>query len=379
MIETKAAVLTATGGDWEICDLRVDAPRAGEVLVRLAYAGLCYSDEHVRFDSGARLPIVGGHEGSGVVVETGPGVTGLARGDHVALTFVAVCGRCHWCASARANLCESGGRANVGSMADGSFRFHGDPARFGNEGLGGFCGLGTFSRYAVVSRNSCVKVDPAVPLRAVALVSCGVLTGWGAAVRTAGTRVGDTVVVVGAGGIGLNAVQGARQAGADTIIAVDPVESKRDFALRIGATQAAATAREGAKLAAAANPAARGADAVIVAVGNLTAEVIGQAFRATGRGGTLVIAGLSHDPLEKNVQIPGTVLAASERRVVGSFFGSCNPVTDIPLLLGLYQRGQLELDQLVSRQYALEEIRAGYADLASARNLGGLSRPWVMK
>ena len=372
MIETKAAVLTATGGDWEICDLRVDAPRAGEVLVRLAYAGLCYSDEHVRFDSGARLPIVGGHEGSGVVVETGPGVTGLARGDHVALTFVAVCGRCHWCASARANLCESGGRANVGSMADGSFRFHGDPARFGNEGLGGFCGLGTFSRYAVVSRNSCVKVDTAVPLRAVALVSCGVLTGWGAAVRTAGTRVGDTVVVVGAGGIGLNAVQGARQAGADTIIAVDPVESKRDFALRIGATQAAATAREGAKLAAGANPAARGADAVIVAVGNLTAEVIGQAFRATGRGGTLVIAGLSHDPLEKNVQIPGTVLAASERRVVGSFFGSCNPVTDIPLLLGLYQRGQLELDQLVSRQYALEEIRAGYADLASGRNVRGV-------
>jgi len=372
MIETKAAVLTATGGDWEICDLRVDAPRAGEVLVRLAYAGLCYSDEHVRFDSGARLPIVGGHEGSGVVVETGPGVTGLARGDHVALTFVAVCGRCHWCASGRANLCESGGRANVGSMADGSFRFHGDPARFGNEGLGGFCGLGTFSRYAVVSRNSCVKVDTAVPLRAVALVSCGVLTGWGAAVRTAGTRVGDTVVVVGAGGIGLNAVQGARQAGADTIIAVDPVESKRDFALRIGATQAAATAREGAKLAAAANPAARGADAVIVAVGNLTAEVIGQAFRATGRGGTLVIAGLSHDPLEKNVQIPGTVLAASERRVVGSFFGSCNPVTDIPLLLGLYQRGQLELDQLVSRQYALEEIRAGYADLASGRNVRGV-------
>jgi len=316
--------------------------------------------------------MVGGHEGSGVVVEAGPGVAGLAAGDHVALTFVAVCGRCHWCGSGRANLCESGGRANVGSMADGSFRFHGDPARFGNEGLGGFCGLGTFSRYAVVSRNSCVKVDTAVPLRAVALVSCGVLTGWGAAVRTAGTRAGDTVVVVGAGGIGLNAVQGARQAGAGTIIAVDPVESKRDFALRVGATQAAATAREGAKLAAAANPAARGADAVIVAVGNLTAEVIGQAFRATGRGGTLVIAGLSHDPLEKNVQIPGTVLAASERRVVGSFFGSCNPVTDIPLLLGLYQRGQLELDQLVSRQYALEEIRAGYADLASGRNVRGV-------
>ncbi len=211
-----------------------------------------------------------------------------------------------------------------------------------------------------------------MPLRAVALVSCGVMTGWGAAVRTAGTRPGDTVVVIGAGGIGLNAVQGARQAGATAIIAVDPVAAKRDLALRLGATHAAESAREAAKLAAAANPAARGADTVIVAVGNLSTDIITQAFRATGRGGTLVIAGLSHDALELNVQLPGTVLAASERRVTGSFFGSCNPVRDVPLLLGLYQRGDLELDQLISRHYALDEIRAGYADLAGGRNIRGV-------
>src|SRR5215470_12544473 len=363
MIESKAAVLTEQGGDWEICDLKVDSPRAGEVLVRMAFAGLCYSDEHVRFDKNARLPIVGGHEGSGVVVETGPGVTGLTAGDHVALTFVAVCGRCQWCASGRANLCESGGRANIGSMADGSFRFHGSQPGFPADGLGGFCGLGTFSQFAVVSQNACVKVDPAVPLRAVALVSCGVMTGWGAAVRTAGTRAGDTVIVVGAGGIGLNAVQGARQAGAAAIIAVDPVAAKRDLALRLGATHVAESAREAGKLAATMNPIPRGADTVIVAVGVLTAEVITQAFRATGRGGTLVIAGLSHDILEPNVQVPGSVIAATERRVIGSFFGSCVPAHDVPLLLGLYQRGQLELDQLVSKHYALDEIRAGYADL----------------
>ena len=372
MIESKAAVLTATGGEWEICDLTVDRPREGEILVRMAFAGLCYSDEHVRFDKNARLPIVGGHEGSGVVVETGPGVTGLSDGDHVALTFVTVCGRCHWCASGRANLCESGGRANIGSMADGTFRFHGSRPGFPTDGLGGFCGLGTFSQFAVVSQNACVKVDPAVPLRAVALVSCGVMTGWGAAVRTAGTRPGDIVVVIGAGGIGLNAVQGARQAGATAVIAVDPVAAKRDLALRLGATHAAESAREAAKLAAAANPAARGADTVIVAVGNLSTDIITQAFRATGRGGTLVIAGLSHDALELNVQLPGTVLAASERRVTGSFFGSCNPVRDVPLLLGLYQRGDLELDQLISRHYALDEIRAGYADLAGGRNIRGV-------
>lgn len=370
MIASRAAVLTELRGDWEIHDLTVDSPREGEVLVRLAYAGLCYSDEHLRFGDVAQLPVVGGHEGSGVVVETGPGVPGLAAGDHVALTFVAVCGRCHWCASGRANLCQS--TSSNGRMADGGFRFRGTAPTFPATGLGGFCGLGTFSQYAVVSRNSCVKVDPSVPLRAVALVSCGVMTGWGAAVRTADTQVGDTVVVIGTGGIGLNAVQGARHAGAAAIIAVDPVQAKRELALSLGATHTAATVQEAAAIAVAQNPTARGADTAIVTVGNLTAATVTDAFRATGRGGTVVIAGLSHDPLELNVQIPGTVLAATERRVVGCFFGSCNPVRDVPLLLGLYQRGQLQLDQLISRHYRLEEISAGYADLAAGRNVRGL-------
>ncbi len=372
MIESKAAVLTGPGEDWQIRTVRLDPPGEGEVLVRLAYAGLCYSDEHLRFDRAARLPIVGGHEGSGAVEATGPGVTGLATGDHVALTFVAVCGRCHWCVSGRANLCESGGRANVGAMADGTFRRHGGGGEFSPEDLGAFCGLGTFAQYAVVSQNSCVRVDPDLPLVAVALVSCGVMTGWGAAVRTARTAIGDSVVVIGAGGIGLNAVQGASHAGAAAVIAVDPVPAKRELALRLGATGAAETIREAGKLAAAASPAARGADTVIVAVGNLTQEVISQAFRATGRGGKLVIAGLSHDPLELNVQLPGTVLAATGRSVLGSFVGSCHPARDVPLLLSLYRQGRLQLDQLVSRAYRLEEVSAGYADLAAGRNVRGV-------
>jgi alcohol dehydrogenase (nicotinoprotein) len=372
MIESKAAVLAATGEDWQLGTMVVDPPGEGEVLVRLAYAGLCYSDEHLRFDKAARLPIVGGHEGSGVVEATGPGVTGLAKGDHVALVFVAVCGRCHWCVSGRANLCESGGRANVGSMADGTFRRHGSGGEFRHEDLGAFCGLGTFAEYAVVSQNACVKVDPAVPLQALALVSCGVMTGWGAAVRTARTAIGDTVVVVGAGGIGLNAVQGASHAGAATVIAVDPVPAKRELALRLGATGATETIKEAGKLAAAANPVPRGADTVIIAVGNLTQDVISQAFRATGRGGQVVIAGLSHDVLELNVLLPGTLLAVSERSVVGSFVGSCHPARDIPLLLSLYQQRKLQLDQLISRNYQLEEVSAGYSDLASGRNVRGV-------
>jgi NDMA-dependent alcohol dehydrogenase len=370
VISSKAAVLTALGGEWEIHDLTVDDPGPGEVLVAMAYAGLCYSDEHLRFGKVAQLPIVGGHEGAGIVVQTGPGVTGLVAGDHVALTFVAVCGRCHWCASGRANLCQAANSS--GRMADGSFRFHGDGPAFGPEGIGGFCGVGAFSQYSVVSQYSCVKVDPEVPLRAASLVSCGVLTGWGAAVHTAGTRVGDTVVVIGAGGIGLNAVQGARHAGAAVIIAVDPVLAKRDLALTLGATHAAATVPEAAAIAAAQNPVARGADTVIVSVGNLTSATVSEAFRAAGRGGTVVIAGMSHDPLDLTIQIPGTVLAATERRVLGCFFGSCNPVRDVPLLIGLYQRGELQLDQLISRHYQLDEISAGYADLASGRNVRGL-------
>ena len=370
MISSKAAVLTALGREWEIHDLTVSDPGPGEVLVQMAYAGLCYSDEHLRFGKVAQLPVVGGHEGAGTVVRTGPGVTGLVAGDHVALTFVAVCGRCHWCASGRANLCQVSNSS--GRMADGGFRFHGEGPAFSPDGLGGFCGIGTFSQYCVVSQHSCVKVDPAVPLRAVSMVSCGVLTGWGAAVYTSGTRVGDTVVVIGAGGIGLNAVQGASHAGAAVIIAVDPVLAKRELARSLGATHTAATVPESAAIAAAQNPKARGADTVIVSVGNLTSAVVTDAFRATGRGGAVVIAGMSHDPLDLNVQIPGTVLAATERRVLGCFFGSCNPVRDIPLLIGLYQRGQLQLDELISRHYQLEEISAGYADLASGRNVRGL-------
>lgn len=366
-------MLATPRGDWQVHDLQLESPRDGEVLVRMAYAGLCYSDEHLRFADVAQLPVVGGHEGAGVVEATGPGVQGLATGDHVVLTFVAVCGRCHWCSTGRANLCEGAGPISSGAMTDGTFRYR-SSALTGTPGggLGGYCALGTFSQYAVVGQNSCVKVDPAIPLQVAALVSCGVLTGWGAAARTAGVRTGDTVVVIGLGGIGINAVQGARHRGAACIIAVDPVAAKRDLARRLGATDVATSLDKAARIAAARNPVAGGADASIVCTGNLSTEVVTGAFAATGKGGVLVIAGMSHDPQELNIQLPGTVLAGTERRVQGSFLGSCNPVRDVPLLLGLYQRGQLVLDELISRRYGLDEITDGYADLAAGRNVRGL-------
>jgi alcohol dehydrogenase (nicotinoprotein) len=372
VITSKAAVLTRPGGEWEIHQLTVEPPRDGEVLVRLAYSGLCYSDEHLRFGDVAQLPIVGGHEGAGVIEATGPGVGKLTPGDHVVLTFVASCGRCRWCASGRGNLCESAGAIGSGRMADGTFRFHGSGPPIPPEGVGGICALGTFSDYAVVSQDSCVKISSAVPLAPAALVSCGVLTGWGAAVRTAKVQVGDVVIVVGAGGVGLNGIQGARHAGAEVIIVVDPVQAKQELGMTLGATHAAASTAEAAEMARRLNPAAHGSDVTLICTGNLSADDVSAAFEATGRGGTIVIVGMSHDPLELNIRLPGTVLAGTERRVLGSFFGSCNPVRDIPLLLGLYQRGVLQLDQLISKTYALPDISAGYADLAAGRNVRGL-------
>ena len=372
MTGPRGAVLRRPGADWEIHELTVAPPKAGEVLVRMAYAGLCHSDEHMRFSTTTELPVVGGHEGSGVVAETGPGVTALAPGDHVALTFVAVCGHCRWCATDRANLCEGAGSVSSGTMADGTYRFHGAAPPLAGQPLGSYCRLGTFAEYAVVSQDSCVKVDPDLPLAAAALVSCGVLTGWGAAVRTAGIQPGDTVIVAGAGGVGLSAVQGARYAGATAIIAVDPVPAKRELAGRLGATHAAAGLAEAAGLAAAANPVPGGADTTIVCAGDVTAAMVTGAFAATGKGGAVVLAGLSRDPDELTIHLPGSVLARTERRVLGCYFGSCNPVRDIPLVLSLYQRGELQLDELISARYRLDDITAGYADLAAGRNARGL-------
>ena len=229
MIASKAAVLTKPGGDWEIHEISVEPPRAGEVLVKLAYAGLCYSDEHLRFGTwraaADRRRARGRRGRRGGRPRRDYGAAGRSRGTDVRRDLrslpLVLLGPVEPVRERR----PGERRARWPTARSGS---SGGPVGFPADGFGGFCGIGTFSQYAVVSQNAAIKVDPAIPLRAVALVSCGVLTGWGSVVHTADTKIGDTVVVIGAGGIGLNAVQGARLAGATTIIAVDPVESKRD-------------------------------------------------------------------------------------------------------------------------------------------------------
>jgi len=209
-MKTRAAVLRDLGKDWEIIELELDPPKEGEVLVRFAAAGLCHSDDHLRTgDIPVRYPIVGGHEGAGVVEEVGGGVSRLKPGDHVVCSFLPTCGHCRFCASGMTNLCDLGALFIDNCLPDGTFRFHGD-----GEDFGQMCLLGTFSQRSVVSEHSCIKIDDDLPLETVALVGCGVPTGWGTAVNAGGVRPGDTTVVYGIGGVGINAVQGAAFAGA---------------------------------------------------------------------------------------------------------------------------------------------------------------------
>lgn len=365
-LKTRAALMATPGADWTVESIDLDGPRAGEVLVRFTHAGLCFSDEHLRHGSLSDLPVVGGHEGAGIVEEVGAGVTRLSAGDHVAASFIPACGRCPWCARGRSNLCDTA--ANGPGMADpATFRFSRD-----HEPLPGNCGLGTFAEYAVVSQDSLVEVDPDIPLNVVAVVSCGVLTGWGAAVHTGAISAGDTVVVVGGGGVGVNAIQGARSIGAQTVVLADPNPAKEPIARTFGADEVFSSVESAAEYVQRINPTANGADAVIVATGDTSTEIVSASFAATGKAGTLVLAGMSSDVEAINVQLPGTQLVFGEQRIQGTIYGSCSPVVEIPRILSLYRRGRIKLDELISQTYALDSINTGFEDLRRGKNLRGI-------
>ena len=377
-MKTHAAVLRGRGQDWQVEEIEIDAPRPDEVLVKWSAAGLCHSDEHVRAsDMGAAdqhgpadrtglFPIVGGHEGGGVIVEVGPGVRSLAPGDHVAASFFPCCGRCPMCISGRSNLCDLGA-ANFlpGQISDGTMRYHLD-----GEDLNVMSKLGTFAEHSVVHEASLVKVDPEVPLPVVALVSCGVTTGWGSAVYRAGVMPGDTAVVVGVGGVGINAVQGARMAGARYVVAVDPVELKQKTALDLGATHTAPSMEEALPLV---TDLTRGrmADAVILAPSVVYGDLVGPALTLTGKGGTCVVTGVA--PMsQKESSVDLFQLAMFQKELRGVVFGAANPRLDIPRLLDLYRSGQLKVDELITRTYRLDEINQGYRDMLDGLNIRGV-------
>ncbi|HST38878.1 MAG TPA: NDMA-dependent alcohol dehydrogenase [Conexibacter sp.] len=365
-MQTKAAVIRGVGRDWEVIDVELDPPQVGEVLVRFEVSGLCHSDEHIRQgDLAVRFPIVGGHEGAGIVEAVGPGVSRVKVGDHIICSFLPICGHCRNCARGRSYVCENTSTILEGSMPDGTFRFHADGEDFGALDL-----LGTFSQYATIREDSAIVVDKSLPLDVLVLLGCGVLSGWGSAVHAGEVRPGDTTVVYGVGGIGNYAVQGASHAGATQVVAVDPVAFKRDLALEMGATHAVASAEEAAELVAGLTG-GRGADQSIVTVGVADEQIVSDAVAVTAAGGITVLTSVAAAEV-KTVHLPGFDLTIANKRIQGSLYGSGNPFFDIPRLVELYRSRQLKLEETISRTYALADINQGYADMHDGRNLRGL-------
>jgi NDMA-dependent alcohol dehydrogenase len=365
-MKTKAAVVYEPGKRIEIEELDLDGPREGEVLIRYTHAGLCHSDIHVAHgDLEARLPMVLGHEGAGIIEEVGVGVTRVKAGDHVVCSFIPNCGVCRYCATGRQSICDMGATILEGYLPGGRFPITGPRGEYG-----AMCMIGTFSQWGVISQTSVIKVDDDLPLDKAVLVGCGVPTGWGSAVNTANVTPGDTVAVYGVGGIGINAVQGARYAGAKNVIAIDPLENKREKAMELGATHAFATAEE-AQEAITEMTRGQGADSAILTVGLMDAAVVGAGFNAVGKGGVVVLTGLNKI-MEPTIQLPGTILTLFRKSIKGSLFGDCNPTTDIPKLLGLYQSGDLKLDEIITRTYTLDEVNEGYDDLLAGKNVRGV-------
>ena len=364
-MRSRAAILHEYGRPWSVEEFELDPPRAGEVLLQLAATGLCHSDEHIRqgklapppqtlrsLGLPAMSPTIGGHEGSGVVVEVGEGVTRFAPGDHVVTSFVAVCGKCRWCASGMEYLCDTGsGTLAPGMPTDGTFRHH----TLDGRNLGHISKIGAFAEHTVVSADSLVKIDRGFPLVPAALLACAVPTGYGSAARRANVRGGDTVVVIGAGGIGTAAIQGSRISGAARIVAVDPVEFKRESALALGATHTAAT----------------GSDAVVVSPAMIGEADVGTALELTRKGGTCVLTGLPSPGLN-SIAVTLQDFILMNKTLCGNVFGSCNPKSDIPLLAGLYESGQLLLDEMITKRYRLDEINLAYADKGAGELIRGV-------
>lgn len=367
-MKSNAAVLYHQPGKWEMTEVEVDPPRQGELLVRMAAAGLCHSDDHIT--SGdlpfAGMPVAGGHEGAGVVEEVGPNTPGWSPGDHLVLSFLPVCGRCRWCASGMQNLCDGGANILYGTRDDGSFRMSADGVPIRQ-----MAGISTFSQWSTVSVLSAVKCPDDMPLDLACLTSCGVGTGWGSAVNSAQVRPGDVVIVMGVGGIGMNAVQGAAHAGATVLIAVDPVEMKRAKALELGATHAVATMEEATEIARAASN-GQGADSCIVCVGVTTGQQIAQGVEAIRKAGTCVLTGLPRAEDDVAIPISSRHVTLYQKRIQGALFGASNPTRDIPLMLDLYRQGRLRLDELITHRYRLDQVNDGYADMRSGANIRGV-------
>ena len=368
-MKTKAAVLWELNTPWSVEEIELDAPKSGEVLVKMVASGMCHSDEHlVTGDLPFALPIIGGHEGAGIVEEVGEGVSWLKKGDHVVFGFIPSCGRCVSCSTGHQNLCDLGALMGLGmQVTDGTSRHHAQ-----GKDLGLMCLLGTFAHHTVVNEASCIKIDDDVPLDRACLLGCGVVTGWGSAVYAAEVKPGDTVAVVGIGGIGANAIQGAKLAGAKRIIAIDPIEFKREKAMEFGATHTASSMAEALPMIQELSWGTM-ANKVIMTMGVGSGEVMAEALALASKRGRVVVTNI-HPAMEMSASMSLLDMTLYEKQVVGSLFGSGNPRADIPKLIGLYREGQIDLDGLVTNEYDLDGVNDGYDAMRAGENIRGVMK-----
>ncbi|HEY4668502.1 MAG TPA: Zn-dependent alcohol dehydrogenase [Tepidiformaceae bacterium] len=343
----KAAVMYGVGQPLVIEDVEVDEPRAGEVLVKTSASGVCHSDLHFMEGSyPTAVPIVLGHESAGVVEKVGEGVRNVKPGDRVVIAFVTSCGYCDNCVQGKPYICNN--TAALGRA---------DRLKLNGNAIPQFANMSAFAEYQLVSANACVPVPDGVPLEVAALVGCSVMTGVGAVANTAKVPVGSTVAVIGAGGVGLNVIQGAALAGASKIIAIDLLENKLAAAKEFGATDVIDASSTDA-VSQVMQMTGGGVDYAFEAIG--LAKTAEQCFGMIKRGGRAVVVGMI--PVTQTVNVPG-VGFLMEKGIIGSFYGSTRQTHDMPWLMELYRQKRLKIDELISRRYDLGQINEAYTAL----------------
>jgi S-(hydroxymethyl)glutathione dehydrogenase/alcohol dehydrogenase len=342
----RAAVMTATNQPLEITSVELDPPGPGEVLMRVHASGVCHSDLSIIDGKLMSLtPTVLGHEGAGVIEAVGPGVTRVREGDHVVASWIASCRSCFHCMHGQPQLCLAAVAKN-GVMDDGTTRLHHDGAPL-YHGLN----CATFAEATVLRETAVIAIDPSIPLRAAALVGCAVTTGVGAAIRTAAVQPGERVAVIGCGGVGLSVILGCKLAGAGRIIAIDPVQSRREAALRLGATHAVAAGD---------NASGEVRDLTDGISADVVFEVVGRpelqrlAWEMTRRGGRTIFVGVPG--MMEETSFPSLMLVIGERTIKGSLYGSADPARDFPWILDLYREGKLDLDSLITQTLPLDGV-----------------------